>query len=179
MTRAEPKASWTASVDVAPASAIAPAAADDLLEQILAARGRFSLELCRRLQEIYKTYAMAAGKRTLEDCHGWKPEPSDRTRVRRLAEAVRQSAMVDAYQALTGCEGLSSWKRCEALARAAVEFECDYWPRWRETGPPADGTSRVLDALYRAFIALPDDPPAKSVAGIRRLLTRAGVADVS
>jgi hypothetical protein len=151
----------------------------DLLAQVLSSKGRFSLELSEQLRRIYRAYATAAGKSSLEDCHGWKPEPGNRSRVRLMAEAAQFAAIVDAYRALPACETLSTMRRCEILHGEMIDFECNYWPQWSKDGLPADRTSGVLEALYRAYKALPNKPPAKSAAGIYRLLTRAGVADAS
>jgi hypothetical protein len=148
-------------------------AALELLDQVIASEGRFSLELCERLRAACQEYAAGDGTRSLEACFGWQTRPGERSIATRLAEARRLTAFADAWRAMTDCEGLSDWRRCEILATQLEEFESTYLPTWKDAGPPA-GVSRLRRALYQAFTAL-ERPPPRTAKGLHELLTRARV----
>jgi hypothetical protein len=148
-------------------------AALELLDQVLASEGRLSLELSERVRAACREYAAGDGGRTLEACFGWQPSSGGRSIATRLAEAKRLAAFADAWRAMTDCQGLSDWRRCEILATQLDEFEAEYLPAWKDAGPPA-GASRLRRALYQAFTAL-ERPPPRTAKGLHELLTRARV----
>lgn len=149
---------------------------DEFLAQLLSSSGPLPADLADRVREVYRSWVAAAGKRTLEECHGWKPEQSaGRTLARRLGEYAQEKAIADAYGALGVNDEASPWKKCELLRQETLDFECVYWNTWRHSGPPAGKLSEIHDALFRAYMALPNKPPPKSTRGIYALLKRAGV----
>jgi len=146
-------------------------AALELVNQVIASEGRFSPEISEWVRAAWREYAAGDGARSLEACFGLQTRPGERSIATRLAEAKRLAAFADAWRAMTDCQGLSDWRRCEILATQLEEFEAAYLPAWRDAGPPA-GASRLRRALYQAFTAL-ERPPPRTAKGLHELLTRA------
>lgn len=146
----------------------------ELLDQVIASDGQFSPELSEKVRAACLGYVAGAGARSFESCFGLNVRPGERSIATRLAEARRLTAFVDAWKAMTGCEDLSDWRRCEILAAELVEFESSYLKRWKEDGGPPSGASRLRRALYQAFTVL-ERPPPRTAKGLHELLTRARV----
>lgn len=143
-----------------------------LLEEIVESDGAFSLELSERVRGACLDYVAAAGARELADCFGWTSRGKHFI-GRRLAEARLLVAMADAWDAMEGREHLERWPRCCELLSEMADFEANFLPAWRSSGPPAKA-SRLRGALYRAFTAV-SRPLPKTENGLYELLRRAGV----
>jgi hypothetical protein len=145
-----------------------------LFAEVCASEGRVSADQVARMFKACMGFATDPEKRSLEWWFECQAAPGERSIATRMAEAKRLAAFVDAWRAMTDCEGLSDWRRCEVLAAELAEFESAYLPRWLKDGGPPAGASRLRRALYQAFTAL-ERPPPRAAKSLHAALRRAGV----
>lgn len=145
----------------------------DLLSRAVNEEHAFSAPVHRWLHGGLRAYLDGTGAQTLEVCLGIQPPPGARSLSRRLAQAKQMRAIVEAWRSQGECDGVSSWERCEILAKDVAVFGESLWPAWRKSGGPPSEASQLRRALFAAFAAM-NSPPPKSQNGIYELLKRAG-----